>query len=87
MPFQKNGVRDYRRELEWEHEYKPNRAKDRSARNKARRDLDLEVGDGKHADHITPLVNGGGKGKSNLRAVSAKTNLKKEAARKKREAR
>lgn len=36
MPFQKNGVRQYKRELEWEHKKKPNRVKDRAQRNAAR---------------------------------------------------
>ena len=36
MPFQRNGKRDYKRELDWEHSKKPTRVKDRAARNKAR---------------------------------------------------
>lgn len=36
MPFQKNGVRQYKRELAWEHAKKPNRVKDRAQRNAAR---------------------------------------------------
>lgn len=36
MPFTTNGKRDYKRELNWEHKKKPNRVKDRAARNKAR---------------------------------------------------
>lgn len=36
MPFQKNGVRQYDRELAWEHKHKKTRVKDRAARNKAR---------------------------------------------------
>jgi hypothetical protein len=36
MPFQKNGVRQYDRELAWEHKKKKNRVKDRATRNKAR---------------------------------------------------
>lgn len=36
MPFQKNGVRQYDRELAWEHKKKPNRVKDRAQRNAAR---------------------------------------------------
>ena len=36
MPFMKNGKRDYKRELEWEHKKKPNRVKDRAQRNAAR---------------------------------------------------
>lgn len=86
MPFQKNGKRDYKRELDWEHERKPNRVKDRAARNKARRDMDLDVGDPQHADHKKPLSAGGSKGKDNLQAIPAKANLRKEANRKKRAA-
>ncbi len=82
MPFQKNGVRDYSRELEWEHKKKPKRVKQRAARNKARQTLGLTVGDGKHADHKKELVSGGSSKRSNLRVVSAATNLKKEAKRK-----
>ena len=36
MPFQKNGVRQYDRELEWEHKHKKSRVKDRAQRNYAR---------------------------------------------------
>lgn len=36
MPFQKNGVRQYDRELQWEHTKKKNRVKDRAQRNAAR---------------------------------------------------
>lgn len=36
MPFQKNGVRQYDRELEWEHKHKKSRVKDRAMRNAAR---------------------------------------------------
>jgi hypothetical protein len=36
MPYQKNGVRQYDRELQWEHKKRPNRVKDRAQRNKAR---------------------------------------------------
>ncbi len=36
MPFQKNGVRQYDRELEWEHKHKKSRVKDRAQRNAAR---------------------------------------------------
>lgn len=86
MPFMKNGKRDYKRELEWEHKHKPNRVKDRAARNKARKEAGLKVGDPRHADHIKELTKGGSKGKKNVRVVSAKTNLHKEAMRKKREA-
>ena len=36
MPFMKNGKRDYKRELQWEHTKKKNRVKDRAQRNSAR---------------------------------------------------
>lgn len=89
MPFQKNGKRNYQAELAWEHKNKPNRVKDRAARNGARSEMEKEgrvkKGDGKHVDHKKELVNGGSKGKKNLRVVSEKTNLTKEAKRKQRE--
>ena len=86
MPFMTNGKRDYKKELRWEKEEKPNRVKDRAARNKARKEVGLKVGDPRQADHKKPLTEGGSKSKSNVRVVSAKTNLTKEANRKKREA-
>lgn len=86
MPFQKNGKRDYKRELEWEHKDKPNRVKDRAERNTARKRAGLKVGDSRQADHIKELVRGGSNAPSNVRVVSAKENLHKEALRKKRAA-
>lgn len=86
MPFMKNGKRDYKKELEWEHKKKPNRVKDRAARNKARKEAGLKVGDSRQADHIKPLTEGGSKSKKNVQVISAKANLRKEALRKKREA-
>lgn len=83
MPFMKNGKRDYKKELAWEKEHKPNRVKDRAARNTARRRAGLTVGDSRQADHIKPLTSGGSTKQSNVRVVSAKTNLTKEARRKK----
>lgn len=83
----KNGKRDYQKEKEWDHSHKGGkRIKDRAARNKARKEAGLKVGDPRQADHIKPLAEGGSKNKSNVRVVSAKTNLTKEANRKKREA-
>jgi hypothetical protein len=87
MPFMTNGKRDYKKELAWEHKKKPNRVKDRAERNKARSEAGLKVGDSRQADHKKPLSEGGSKDKSNIRVVSAKTNLTKEANRKKRKAR
>lgn len=88
MPFQKNGVRQYKRELEWEHKKAPNRVKDRAARNAARSTMEKEgkvrKGDGKHVDHKRALTDGGSNKRSNLRVTSAKANLTKEAQRKKR---
>lgn len=82
MPFQTNGKRNYKKELAWEHKSKPNRVKDRAARNKARKEVGLKVGDPRQADHKKELVAGGSTAKSNVRVVSAKTNLEKEAKRK-----
>lgn len=81
-----NGKRNYKAELAWEHKKKPGRVKDRAARNKARSEAGLKVGDSRQADHKKPLVEGGSTNKSNIRIVSAKTNLNKEAQRKKRAA-
>lgn len=41
--------------------------------------------DGKHVDHKKALTSGGSNSKANLRVTSAKSNLKKEANRKKRD--
>ena len=79
MPFMKNGKRDFQAELKWEHENKPNRVKERSARNTARATMMAEgkvkKGDGLHIDHKKPLSKGGSTGRSNLRVVKASTNL------------
>lgn len=87
MPYMTNGKRDYKKELRWEKKEKPNRVKDRAARNKARKEAGLKVGDSRQADHKKPLSAGGSNDKSNIRVVSAKENLTKEANRKKRKAR
>lgn len=80
MPFMKNGKRDYKREAAWN---KANgRVKDSSARNKARREAGLKVGDPREADHKKPLSEGGSNNKSNIRVVSRKENAQKEVARK-----
>lgn len=81
-----NGKRSYKKELEWEHKKKPNRVKDRVARNKARSEAGLKVGDPRQADHKKPLSEGGSKKKDNVQVISAKANLNKEAQRKKRAA-
>lgn len=57
---------------------KPEQKKKRAMRNAARRELMREgvvhKGDGKDVDHKKMLKNGGGNARSNLRAVSQKTN-------------
>lgn len=92
MPFMKkvNGksVRDYDAERQWELTKKRSRLQDRRDRNNNRYDLEkdgkVKVGDGKHVDHKKALTSGGSNSKSNLRVISAKSNLAKEANRKKR---
>ena len=74
MPYQKNGVRQYDRELQWEHSKKKTRSKDRAARNKARKELGLKVGDPRDAGHKKALSKGGKNTLSNLFAQSAKAN-------------
>jgi len=81
-----NGKRDYKKEERLYEKKHPNRDGDRVARNKARKEAGLKVGDSRQADHKKPLTEGGSKKKSNVRIVSAKENLTKEANRKKREA-
>ena len=88
MPFMKNGKRDYKKEKAWDHSHKGGqRLVDRAARNKARREVGLKVGDPREADHKKPLAEGGSNAKSNIRVVSSKTNAQKEVSRKKKEAR
>ena len=87
MPFMSNGKRDYKKELNWEKKKKPTRVKDRAERNRARAEAGLKVGDPRQADHKKPLSEGGSRSQSNVRVVSAKENLTKEANRKKKKAR
>lgn len=70
MPFQKNGVRQYKRELAWEHAKKPNRVKDRAQRNSARAAVAKKVGaaaiKGKDIGHKKAISKGGKNGLANL---------------------
>ena len=75
----KKGKRDYEKEARLESD---TRKKERSNRNKARYALNMQVGNGKHVDHIDG--NALNNSPSNLKVVSAKANLTKEANRKKR---
>ena len=87
MPFMTNGKRGYKKELEWENERARHRLKDRVMRHAARREVEKDVGNlpkSKHVDHKKALTSGGSNARSNLRVVSAKTNLQKEAQRKSR---
>jgi len=82
MPFMSKGKRDYKKERAWEKANGDTRGKDRAARNKARREAGLKVGDPREADHKKPLSEGGSNSKSNVRITSAKANAAKEVARK-----
>ena len=68
--------RDYKKEYR-EYHSKPEQKKNRAARNKARREMGLKVGDSREVDHKKPLSKGGSNKKSNLRVVSRSTNRKK----------
>ena len=65
-----NGKRDYKRELDWEHKKKPNRVKDRAARNAARSAIKKKVGaaalKGKDVGHKRAISKGGKNTLSNL---------------------
>ena len=70
MPFMKNGKRDYKRELQWEHKKKPNRVKDRAQRNAARAEVKKKKGaaaiKGKDVGHKKAVSKGGQNGLANL---------------------
>lgn len=78
MPFMKDGTRNYKAELRWEKENKPDRVKQRAQRNAARSLLQKEgkvkKGDGKDVDHKIPLSLGGNGKRDNLRVRSASAN-------------
>ena len=82
MAFMTKGKRDYKKELAWEKKKKPGRVLDRAKRNAARKLAGLKVGDPRQVDHKDNIPRNNNK--SNIRKVAAKTNLKKEAMRKKR---
>ena len=77
MPYQKNGVRDYKTQYE-KYDGKESVKKNRAKRNGARRKLEAEgkvqKGDGKDVDHKKALSKGGTNKRSNLRAVKKSTN-------------
>ena len=64
------GKRDYKRELDWEHKKKPNRVKDRAARNAARSAVKKKVGaaaiKGKDVGHKRAISKGGKNSLANL---------------------
>jgi len=78
MPFMKDGKRNYKAELQWEKEDKPQRVKQRAQRNAARATLmnegKVRKGDGKDVDHKSPLSHGGNNERSNLRVRAASKN-------------
>ena len=74
MPYRdKNGNRNYKREYKMFHGLKKQKTL-RNKRNKARRDMGLEVGDPREVDHKKQLRNGGSNNKKNLRVVSRASN-------------
>ena len=77
MPYQKNGVRNYKKQYE-KYDGRDDVKKDRAKRNAARRELEREgkvsKGDGKEVDHKKPLSKGGSNSRSNLRVRSRSDN-------------
>ena len=77
MPYQKNGVRNYKLE-NLLYNSRPKQRKQRSertiARNQAITDGRVSRGDGKDLDHRVPLSKGGTSARNNTRVVSASTN-------------
>lgn len=74
------------RERDYDKEYlnyhgKPEQIANRAKRNKARREIEKEVGKsalkGKEVDHKTPLSKGGSNARSNLQVLSRTANRKK----------
>ncbi len=86
MPYMTNGKRDYQKEKSWEERNGNKRVKERAARNKARKEAGLKVGDSRQADHKKPLSEGGSTNKSNVQILSRKANANKEVARKRKRA-
>jgi len=88
VPFMKDGKRNYAAEARWEKTTHPDRVKQRAERNSARSRMMkkglVHKGDGKQVDHKVELVRGGGNTDANLRVVTERTNLEKEAHRKQR---
>jgi 5-methylcytosine-specific restriction endonuclease McrA len=68
--------RNYKEEYENYHG-KKEQIENRAKRNAARSKMGLAKGDPKEIDHKIPLSKGGSNKKSNLRAVSQKTNREK----------
>ena len=77
MPYQKDGVRNYRKEYDKYHSKEESKS-DRAARNKGRRILEsaglVHKGDGKDVDHKQPLSKGGSDERPNLRVKSKSSN-------------
>jgi hypothetical protein len=84
MPYMTNGKRDYSKQKDNDDKNAKNRAKRNTARRRMEAEGKVSKGDGMHVDHKKTLMSGGSNNKSNTRVVSAKTNLTKEANRKKR---
>ncbi len=79
MPFMKNGKRDYKAELNWEHTKKKSRVKDRAQRNAARATVAKKKGvkaTSLNGDvgHKKAVSKGGKNGLANLFVQSPSTN-------------
>lgn len=69
-------TRDYKKEYQ-EYQGKPEQIHNRTLRNKARKEMGLQVGDPREVDHKVPLSKGGSNLKRNLEVISRTENRKK----------
>ena len=74
-----SGMKKDYKEIYRKYHASPDAIKNRSTRNKARRLMNLKVGDKREVDHKNPLSKGGTNSKRNLRIVTRATNRKKGA--------
>lgn len=69
--------RNYKKETAYES--RPEQRKNRAARNRAREEMGLKVGDPREVDHKKPMAQGGSNSRENLRITSRSFNRSRAA--------